>query len=106
MIRLAAAGLLLCGVLGCAPIHYTVIEADQVTLVLQAPEASQVSFVSSLDEYNLHATSKNNEGKWLMTMPAQQEFQYFYLVDGKFFLPDCQFKEADDFGTFNCRYLP
>ena len=106
MTRLAAAAVLVCCLQGCAPQHYMFIQAEQLTLVLQAPEAKQVRFASSLDEYYLHTPAKNKDGKWIVKVPSQREFQYFYMVDGELFLPECRFKQADDFGTFNCRYLP
>lgn len=106
MRRLALTGALLCGLQGCAPQHYVIVQAEQVTLVLQAPRAKHVQFASSLDQYNLHTPTQCTAGKWTIMMPSQHEFQYFYMVDGKPFHPECPFKEADDFGTFNCRYLP
>ena len=48
MTRLAAAAVLVCCLQGCAPQHYMFIQAEQLTLVLQAPEAKQVRFASSL----------------------------------------------------------
>jgi hypothetical protein len=41
-----------------------------------------------------------------MTVPKGGEFRYFYLVDGKIHLPDCPYREMDDFGSYNCLYKP
>jgi hypothetical protein len=41
-----------------------------------------------------------------MTVPKSGEFRYFYLVDGRIYHPDCQYREMDDFGSYNCLYKP
>jgi hypothetical protein len=91
---------------GCASPHQVTVQADTVTLSLRAPQAARVQFASSADRYTLHEASKDRDGIWTFTGLANREFQYFYLVDGKVFLPDCRFRQSDDFGTANCRYLP
>jgi hypothetical protein len=91
---------------GCAPQHYTTIQANTVNLYLQAPQATNVQFASSEDRYTLREATKNQDGTWMINGLANREFQYFYLVDGKLLLPDCRFRQSDDFGTTNCRYLP
>jgi hypothetical protein len=91
---------------GCAPQHHTIVLVEKVTLFLNAPQAKQVQFASSVDQYVVHEATKNPEGIWVTTELANQEFQYFYLVDGKPFTPECRFRQSDDFGTTNCRYLP
>lgn len=107
MIRVSAAIFLVCGLLGCtARTHYVTIEAQTVTLYLQAPQASRVQFASSIDTFVLHEATRSNDGSWWVAGLGNREFRYFYLVDGKVFLPDCRFREADDFGSANCRYLP
>lgn len=105
IVRLAII-LLACLFQGCAPQHYVTIQANTVNLYLQAPQATNVQFASSADQYTLRKASKNQDGAWLINGLANQEFQYFYLVDGQLFIPDCRFKQNDDFGTTNCRYLP
>lgn len=91
---------------GCAPRHTVIILDKSVTLVLQAPEALVVQFASSADQYSLRPAKKDTQGNWVVAGLGNQEFQYFYLVDGKVFLPDCRYRQADDFGAANCRYLP
>jgi len=92
--------------LGCAPQHYTTIHANTVNLYLQAPQATNVQFASSENRYALREATRNQDGFWMINGLANREFQYFYLVDGQVFLPDCRFRQNDDFGTTNCRYLP
>lgn len=105
IVRLAI--ILLAGLFqGCAPQHYVTIQANTVNLYLQAPQAENVQFASSADQYTLRKATKNQDGAWLINGLVNQEFQYFYLVDGQLFIPDCRFKQNDDFGTTNCRYLP
>jgi hypothetical protein len=41
---------------------------------------------------------------WEVSVPAEKEFAYFYVVDGVITLPDCSFTENDDFGAKNCLY--
>ena len=91
---------------GCAPLHYVTIKADTVTLYLQAPQAMRVQFASSADHYTRHEAIRDRNGSWSVNGPKNQEFQYFYLIDGQFFIPDCRFRQSDDFGTTNCRHLP
>ena len=91
---------------GCAPRHYVLVQAETVTLYLQAPEAAKVQFASSVDQFTLRDVSKNEEGAWIVNGLNNKEFQYFYIVDGAMFVPDCRFHQNDDFGTVNCRYLP
>ncbi len=106
MIRLLIPILLACSVWGCARQHYVVIHADTLTLYFQAPQATSVRFASSVDQFVLHEAVKKSDGSWLIGGLANKEFQYFYLVDGKVVLPECRFRQNDDFGTANCRYLP
>lgn len=106
MIRLLAIGVVIGSLQGCAPQQLTIVQADTVTLFLNAPQAKQVQLVSSADHYTAHDATKNPDGHWVVTDLANQEFQFFYLVDGKPFIPECRFRQSDDFGTTNCRYLP
>lgn len=106
MSRLIAMGLVIGCLQGCAPQHLTIVQADTVTLLLNAPQAKQVQFASSIDHFTAHDATKNPEGHWVVTELANQEFQYFYIVDGSLFIPECRFRQNDDFGTTNCRYLP
>jgi hypothetical protein len=94
------------GLSGCAPIHYTQNGSDFVTLYLRLPDAQIVQFASSVDNYQVHDIPKSELGSWEVSLPRHLEFKYFYIVDGLTYLPDCQFKEQDDFGKQNCIYLP
>ena len=93
------------GATGCAT-HYYKVQADRINIYLKAPTAGKVDFASSLDGYKIHAAKKINTQTWTVTVPASSEFKYFYIVDGVLYLPACQFKEKDDFGSVNCIYTP
>lgn len=94
------------GLSGCTLTHYTRDDLDFVTLYLRLPGAIKVQFASSVDHYQIHDAKKKAMGLWEISMPHQLEFRYFYIVDGSTYLPDCRFKERDDFGKQNCIYLP
>ncbi len=92
---------------GCAAsTHYHVRQSDRVTFYLQAPGARGVVFASSLDAFNPHLASKVDGSRWVVSVAADSEFRYFYLVDGVVYVPECRYYEYDDFGSRNCLYLP
>jgi hypothetical protein len=63
-------------------------------------------FASSSDAYAAHAATRVGETTWEITVPGRTEFNYFYIVDGIVYLPECRFHENDDFGSKNCIYKP
>lgn len=101
---LTSTAIFLC-IFGCT--HHTVLaDKGTVTLSLKAPGAKSVQFASSLDGYALHDARQDDASDWVMLLPSDTQFSYFYLVDGKVFLPECSFAEPDDFGSHNCIYVP
>ena len=98
-------GLFAAGLSGCAPTHYVETQADLIVFFLQMPEAGRVQFASSSDRYALHDTIRDSSGTWRISVPSDGDLRYFYLVDGSVYVPECQFKETDDFGSKNCLYL-
>ncbi len=91
---------------GCASLPFAPGGSRTVTLYLKKPEARRVQFASSLDGFRLHDTRRTASGSWEIDMPAGREFTYFYMVDGKRYVPACRYREKDDFGSRNCIYLP
>ncbi|MCK5517346.1 MAG: hypothetical protein KAI39_10765 [Desulfobulbaceae bacterium] len=91
---------------GCSTHHYTSENHDSVSLYLRLPDASHVQFASSMDTYQLHETHKNGFGFWQINILLTPESSYFYIVDDAVYIPDCRFKETDDFGSQNCLYMP
>ncbi len=99
-------GLLFVSLSACTANHYVEKQLDLLTLYLQVPDATRIQFASSVDNFLLHEASQDRSGIWEVTLPAGSEFAYFYIVDGAPYLPECRFKETDDFGSENCLYLP
>ena len=91
---------------GCAATHYYERQSDRVTFYLKAPGARKVAFASSLDAYRPHLASKAGDSCWVVSVTDGSEFQYFYIVDGAVYVPECRFYEQDDFGSRNCVYMP
>lgn len=90
---------------GCQS-HYYKINDDSVSMYLKNPEAGSVLFASSQEGFNCQKASKTDDRTWEVTLPYTSGFSYFYIVDGKVFIPPCRFKENDDFGSENCLFIP
>ena len=92
---------------GCAAAnHYHERQSDRVTFYLKAPGARGVAFASSLDAFSPHLASRVDGSRWVVSVAADSEFRYFYIVDGAVYVPECRFYEKDDFGSRNCVYMP
>ena len=90
---------------GCVPNHFVERNTDSLMFYLQKPEAKRVQFAASFDHYILHDARENSSGLWQVKVPVNAELKYFYIVDGLVYIPECRFKEKDDFGAENCLYL-
>jgi hypothetical protein len=90
---------------GCAH-HYYRLDNKTLEIYLKATNASTVIFASSLDGFEPHPASKAGRGTWVVRVPADREFSYFYKVDGHVFIPECEYREYDEFGSENCVYIP
>jgi hypothetical protein len=90
---------------GCAH-HYYRLDDKTLEIYLKAPGASSVLFASSLDVYVPHPASRTGRDTWVMRVPADREFSYFYKVDGRVFIPECEYRENDELGSENCVYIP
>ncbi len=89
----------------CAEKHYTFRKGDQIAFYFKDAKAHEVFFASSNDNYKLLAARENKHHLWEVSVPAEKEFAYFYVIDGIITLPDCTYTENDDFGSKNCLYL-
>lgn len=105
MIRFLSVVLLLLSA-GCTPRHFIARQATGVTVSLDVPDAAEVLFASSADSFRVHPTQRDHRGFWVINNLADREFHYFYIVDGRVYVPDCQYRERDDFGASNCIYQP
>ena len=88
---------------GCAT-HYVRRSGGRVDFYLRCPQAREVALATSLDEFNPRKAHRSGRDLWVVAVPADQDFSYFYLVDGKIYKPDCRMVEQDDFGGTNCVY--
>ena len=92
--------------ISCHAVHDYSVKYDQVIFYLNLPGAENVYFAHSLDHYNPHRVKAGKDGRWEFAMTANSEFRYFYIVDGTVYLPECKFRETDDFGSENCIFAP
>jgi hypothetical protein len=91
---------------GCARSHYYIdAGGGEVDVYVKEKEAREVLFFSSADHFQPHQAQKMSGGLWRVTMPDRKEIRYFYMIDGKKVLPDCRWREEDDFGSENCVYV-
>jgi len=90
---------------GCTA-HYHIINNGHVEMFLTAPQAQSVVLVISGDTFQQVQALRDDSGMWKVTLSRLNEFKYFYLVDGKTYLPDCRLRENDDFGSNNCVFSP
>jgi hypothetical protein len=90
---------------GCTG-HYHVINSGHVEMYLRASQAQSVVLVVSSDPFQQVQAQRGDSGVWKATLNRQGEFKYFYLVDGKAYLPDCRLRENDDFESNNCVFSP
>ena len=95
----------LCAFISACGVHYYKIDGDDVVLVLRRPKAKKVVLFSSRDEFKPFPAA-DHSGRWVVELPADRAFRYFYRVDGRLYIPDCEMKENDDFGTENCVFDP
>lgn len=83
--------------------RYNVIdEKDGTAIVIRLPDARKVEFVCSCRNFAPAPAKKINNKMWSVTIPKSREFTYFFLVDGREYLPDCEFRQTDDFGSEIC----
>jgi hypothetical protein len=84
--------------------HYTRQKDDHVHLYLKDGHAREVLFLSSLDGFKCQRAQKIDGDTWKVTVTNGGDFKYFYVIDGNVHIPDCQCREKDDFGAYNCLY--
>ena len=106
MNRLVVAMLLAVWALGGCATPFQQIKEGQVYLCLKDTRAQTAFFASSLDGFQRHPLTGQNKDTWCINLPADQEFTYFYILDNQPFIPDCPYKEKDDFGFENCIFSP
>lgn len=85
--------------------HYQKTSGESVMLYLKEPHAKTITLHCSLNSFKGQALN-NKKGTWMVSLPANRSFRYFYKVDGKVFTPPCSKTEKDDFGSTNCIFEP
>ncbi len=98
--------LLLFCLAGCAASPTISRQDGHLDFRLHLPEAGEVLFASSRNSYQPQPLHRDRQGRWITRIPAEREFHYFFLVDGKLYLPDCRYRQHDDFGTATCIHQP
>lgn len=96
---------MVCLLWGCAS-HYYKKDGDHVDIYLKAPESGNVRLVASFNGYAPLQARRSGRDAWVVHVPADTSFSYFYLVDGKPTVPQCEMTEQDDFGRENCVFSP
>lgn len=92
-------------VLGGCSTHFYKKDGNEVAIYLKKPDGGETIFMCSLDGYAAR-NLKTYKGTWVVNLPADKPFKYFYMVDGEIFIPPCPLKEKDDFGSENCIFEP
>lgn len=90
---------------GCS-CHYYTVNNDTVHMYLKNQDAEIVYFAFSVDGYEKHEAKRVGRKTWEVTVPANVEFRYFYIINGTVYVPSCQYMEKDDFGSKNCLFVP
>ena len=90
---------------GCAT-PFQIIKGEQVYLYLKDTGAQTVFFASSLDGFLRHPLTRHTQNSWRVNLPADQAFTYFFILDNQPVIPDCPYREKDDFGFENCVFTP
>jgi 1,4-alpha-glucan branching enzyme len=88
---------------GCA-CHYFDNDDNTVRFYLRAPKARHVELIASFNGFAPMHAQRAGCGAWMVEVPNTHSFAYFYLIDGQVRVPDCDVREQDDFGRFNCLF--
>lgn len=86
---------------GCS-VHYYKIDQTDILFYLRNKDAKDVHFQYSHDGFQCHEAEQVKGGLWQVEVPSVDEFSYFYMVDGRMYVPPCLLTEQDDFGNENC----
>lgn len=101
---LAAVFLLAVLLAGCSS-HYFREGGKGTYVYLRYRGAKSVFFACSLDHFRLHRAESADRDLWRVEIPSGTGFSYFYVIDGRTYVPPCPLKERDDFGSENCIYM-
>jgi hypothetical protein len=101
-----AAGAAFLWMAACAgPGHYIAAQGDSAGFFLNHPDAADVRLAVSTDGFQLHQAREIKPGLWMAAVPLRDDMTYFFVVDGRPYIPDCPYKQSDDFGSENCVFM-
>ena len=90
---------------GCAKQHTVIVNGKSLVFQYRDDKAKEIILATSLDNFAYHRARRENNDLWIVHVPIQNEFSYFYIVDGQVKLPECPNSVFDDFGGKNCIYV-
>lgn len=94
---------LLLSIAGCAQ-HTIKVTGTSLIFQYRDDRAAEIFLATSLDNFQYHSANRKIGGQWVVHVPIERDFTYFYIVDGKIRLPHCPETVLDDFGGKNCFY--
>lgn len=89
---------------GCVFQEIDDMRENRVELHIISPAAGEVFFHSSESQFAPQPTRRQSDGHWSIRVNYREQFSYFFTVDGVPAIPDCDYREQDNFGNFNCIY--
>ncbi|MGA1845633.1 hypothetical protein [Deferribacter abyssi] len=89
--------------ISCAA-HYVKKKDNDLIFYLRDNAFKNVELYVDIDNFKKHEAKKIKNDIWVakIKQPASKEIKYFYKVDGRLYIPDCELREKDDFGGENC----
>ncbi len=92
----------------CSMAPYSVKRhGNYISFHAKIPQAKNVYFVSNLTNFQKVKAKMESKGVWESTLPYKGGIiKYFYIADGKIYLPPCKSYVKDGFGGKDCVYLP
>ena len=106
--RWSAAGCLMIFLFGCSlstAINSRPTPENHIRLTVNAPGARSVDWLSSTNRYKPIPMQPVPSGSWEITVPANQDFEYFFQVDGKILVTNCRWILPDDWGGTQCLHI-
>lgn len=89
---------------GCSSYSITSPNEHTAIIYLYSPFAKEVFLHCSESHFVPLPARRISITHWSSKVVFQTQFSYFFTVDGKVVIPDCAYREQDDFGNTNCIY--
>jgi len=84
--------------------HYVKQSESSLSFYYNGEKADKVLFYSDINDFT-GKKFKKSEGYWVYSInkPADlKEIKFFYKINGKVHIPECEMKISDDFGGKLC----